>query len=485
MERKKIFVIASLVILVAITLATSYYGSTDVGDYADVAKYFAGEYKADIRSSHSYFHGFIHAPFVGLTNNFIFFKISSLIFLIAIIYSVYIISGRNNSALFLILVSPVIWYMGPWINPIQLASLCLLWAWHFMKKYDCSLKFKHLALSAFFTGFGLVFWDTILFFGGFLALAFLFNKKLSHSVYFIIFLLIGFFPRLIFDSLIFNFPFYTLLRNLAGAMVNILGGIYDKQYGHTPLTFFSIILILLSIPQYFWLSYKNKHEKKSLIFLTLCLFLILMNTQIRYFLAIVPIITVLISKNLNKNQRRNQIIISATISLIFISPYFIQIPYGIDSFNYPEGMDIVALMRNQNANLINQPYKNFLSSDLEKLSNEFPNESFLIVGSPDSYATLARYYWGKEIKEFVSIQDYNAWLNNETSLFKKEWRPVPNIEERRQIWLAGGMSVNKNDNTDYSSLRYAITIGEEQPEGFSLIRNYQKISVWEKNYRQQ
>ena len=36
-------------LLVLLTLLTSYYGSTDVGDYADVAKYFSGKYsQADI-----------------------------------------------------------------------------------------------------------------------------------------------------------------------------------------------------------------------------------------------------------------------------------------------------------------------------------------------------------------------------------------------------------------------------------------------------
>ncbi len=77
-----------VVIFIALTLLTSYYGSTDIGDYSDTAKYFSGDYSAKIRSSHSYLWGYLHAPFVGLFSSFIAFKITSLIFLILTALSV-------------------------------------------------------------------------------------------------------------------------------------------------------------------------------------------------------------------------------------------------------------------------------------------------------------------------------------------------------------------------------------------------------------
>jgi len=73
---------------------------------------------------------------------------------------------------------------------------------------------------------------------------------------------------------------------------------------------------------------------------------------------------------------------------------------------------------------------------------------------------LARYYWGKEVKEFVSIQDYSLWQSNQTVLFQKTFKPIPQIDDRRQIWLSGGMSINENDRTDYNSIKYALGINQ-------------------------
>ena len=77
----KIVAISIFIILIAITFLTKYYGSTDIGDYKDVAKYFAGDFAAKIRSSHSYIYGLMLSPFVAIMHNFLIFKMTSLIFL--------------------------------------------------------------------------------------------------------------------------------------------------------------------------------------------------------------------------------------------------------------------------------------------------------------------------------------------------------------------------------------------------------------------
>src|SRR3989344_7950624 len=149
--------------LVVITFLTKYYCTTDIGDYSDTSRYFAGIYAADIRSSHSYLYGFIHSPLVGLFGNYFVFKITSLIFLLGIVYSVYQITGKDRRALVLIVVSPVVWYMAPWINPIQLASLCLLWAYYFMARYEKTSGIKYAVYAGIFIGLGAALWDTIVF----------------------------------------------------------------------------------------------------------------------------------------------------------------------------------------------------------------------------------------------------------------------------------------------------------------------------------
>ncbi|MBD3252465.1 hypothetical protein GF386_01920, partial [Candidatus Pacearchaeota archaeon] len=145
-------------ILIIVTFATNFYGNVDIADYSNVAKFFAGEYKAKIRSSHSYLYGFIQSPFVFLFKSYIFFKISNLIILALIIYSVYKITN-NKKALWLMLLSPIVWYMAPFISPIQLASLFLLWSWFFIKKYDSNQRLKYLFISGILLGLSWAVYD--------------------------------------------------------------------------------------------------------------------------------------------------------------------------------------------------------------------------------------------------------------------------------------------------------------------------------------
>jgi len=88
---------------------------------------------------------------------------------------------------------------------------------------------------------------------------------------------------------------------------------------------------------------------------------------------------------------------------------------------------------------------------------------------------------GKDIKEFVSIQDYELYFKNETSLFKKRFEPKPIIPDRRIIWIEGGISKNPNDNTNYGNITLAISINEPLNEpGFRLIKKYNILYLSEK-----
>lgn len=480
-ENKKAILIVSS-ILIVLTLSTGYYGSSDVGDYADVAKFFSGDYQAKIRSSHSYLLGFVHAPFVSLTGSFISFKITSLIFLFLLVYSLFLISGKNKKALWLLLVSPVVWYMAPWINPMQIASLLLLWAYYFIEKYDSQNKTKDLMYSALLIGLGWAFWDTILYFGVLLAISFLYNKKVSHLFYYALFILIGLVPRLILDQILFNFAFYTSIKTFISGYVNLAGGIYGSSFGHTPKTFFTLLPWLLAIPFMFWPLFKKeffRENKKAMIFLTLSLLLLINNPQIRYLFAIVPIMLLLINKNLNEKAIKIQFISSIVIASIFILPYIIQIEYNINGQIY--GSEIGGIIETKRFEVSSVIPKNLIKDDLQNIGKEFPNEIFVVGNKPDDYQILADLYWDKEIKEFISIQDYNLWKKNETIIFIKKFQPELKIPERRQIWFEGGIKKNEKDPTDYEKIIYAITIGEPSNiEGFSIVKKYNLLYLSKK-----
>ena len=73
-------------------------------------------------------------------------------------------SNKNKKTLLLILTSPIVWFMAPWISPIQLSSLLFLWGYYFIKKYDEKGKIKNLFYSALFLGLSWAFWDPIIYF---------------------------------------------------------------------------------------------------------------------------------------------------------------------------------------------------------------------------------------------------------------------------------------------------------------------------------
>jgi len=481
-SEKKLLIII-FVVLILLTFATKFYGLTDIRDYSDTSKFFAGKYFARIRSSHSYLFGFIHTPLVLITNSFIGFKITSLVFLFLVIYSVYMISNRDKKALWLMSLSPIIWYMAPWINPIQLASLLFLWAFYFMYKYDKTDRLKYLFYSGILLGFSWAIWDTMVVFIFFLGLSFLINKKLAHYFYFILFLFIGLSPRLILDQILFNFPFYTILKSTMGTISNIGGGIYPSSEGWTSKNFINFFCVFLAIPIYFWKFYNPlffRKNKKTIIFLTLSLLIIFTNPQIRYTLIIIPIMILFLCKCLNEKQFKRLIILSCAIIFLFILPNIIQINYEID--NDIDGIKINYFLGNFfNLELDKTITKELIREDLNKITQEYPNKKFIVGNSPDDYQVLADIYWEDKIIEFVSIQDYELYLNNNLILLEKKFMPVPNINARRQIWISGGIKKNENDDTDYENLRLGIGIREPiDTKGFKKIKKYNILYLSEK-----
>lgn len=482
-KRRGVIIFLILLALIILTFLTTYYGSNDIGDYADTAKFFAGKYSAKIRNPHNNDFGFVHAPFVKLTSNFISFKITSLIFLFLIIISVYMIT-KDKKSLWIMLLSPIVWYMAPWISPIQIASLLFLWCYYFIDKYDRTNKLPYLIYSGIFGGLSWNFWNSTLYFGVFLTLAFLYNKKLTHLFLFIIFIFIGMIPHFILDYQLFNFPFYNLIKGLGSlALLTSAGGIYSVAGEHLGIKLLKILLVFLAIPIYFWKLYKPslfKENKKTMIFLTLSLVLLVLNPQIRFTLALVPITIILLTKNLNKTQFKRQIIFSIIIILIFIFPYLLQINNNWDGDLNGKG-DITQLLKGPDAVYFSEFNSELINKDIKKITEKYPNEVFVVGNKPDYYQSLAHIYWGNKVKEFVSIEDYELVMKNQTTIFSKKFSSSSNIRNRRQIWVQGGLDKNPIDDTNYEEIKYGIGINEPlELEGFGIIEKYNQLYLSKK-----
>lgn len=475
---KKIIILVILLLL-ALSILTSYVGGNDVHDYADVAKFFAGEYSAKIRTSHSLLYGFIHAPLVSLFNSFLVMKITSVLWISLIILSVYYISNKDKRALLLILASPIVWFMGPWINPIQLAGLLFLWSFYFINKFDRTEKKIYLIYAGLLAGLSWAFWNTVIFILFFLIVVFFYNRNVNNLVIFIFFIFIGLSPLLILDQVLFGLPFYSIIRHFIGVVVTSLYGSIYPGVNQVTNSIANYIGFIIMLPFFGYTLFSRKFfkkNKKEIIFLMLVLLFFLLNPQIRYIIFFWPILMLYLPRALNEKQFKIQLTIFVIISLVVINPYIIQTKY---STNSPDLTFLVSNFGKWTISDINRD--RLMEEDLKNIIKANPDTIFVVGNEPDNYALLAFLYWGSEVEEFVSIQDYNLYLNNESNLFSRTIKSQPRIEDRRQIWISGGLQKNENDATDYESITYGISIGEPiNLEGFELIEAYDVLHLSKK-----
>lgn len=471
--------LAAIILLILISLLTGYYGSTDVQEYAGSAKFFAGKYNSDIRASHSMLYGFVHAPLVFLFNSFIGLKITSLIFLVLIIISVYYISGWNKKTLYLILASPLIWYMGPWINPIQLASLLFLWAFFFMIKFNKTERIRYLAYSGLLAGLSAAFWNTAIYVAIIFAVCFFYKKNVNSLFIFALSMIVGLLPVFLLEQSLFGVFFFSFAKTTASNLLaGSFGGIYQ---GVTPRTFSILFFItfLLITPFFSYILFQKENfakNKRQAVFVLLTFLFFLLNPQIRYLLFLYPLLVLYIGRYATQKQFKIQMIIFLIISLIVITPYVIQIKSSTDS---PEFRTFVS---NFGAWKITSPPEGLLiTQDLKELTSEHPGEIFVVGPEPDDYTKLAFNYWGKDVGEFVSVQDYQLALKNETVIFKKRFESSSKIQNRRQIWIEGGISRNPDDKTDHGSINYAISVDKNlNLPNFRLVKELRVLSLFEK-----
>lgn len=467
-------IVVFMMILISISLLTTSIGAGDP-DYPATAKFFAGKLNSNIRSSHSYLYGFVHSPLISLTNSFFALKLMNLIYLVILILSAYYISNCNKKVLLLLLFSPVVWYMSPWVNPIPIASIFFLWGYYFMKKYNETGSIFNLSLSGIFLGLSYCFWDAVIFFILILCLIFLFDKKLMHALFFVLFLCTGLLPKLILDQILFGSFAVGVLRYIFAQFTAVVWkGIYGTMW-FSITNIYAVLATALLIPISLYYIRLRQIKSKQIIFIIASLLLILLNSHISYLLLIAPIIILESVKNLDKDKFIACIIISLVITIVVVCPYVIQIKHDTNG----DDLRDLALHFHKGTLIINHD-KTELYKDLDILINEYPDEVFIVGNSPDDYLDTFLDYWGDGIT-FVSIQDYQLWQNQESVLFTKTYAPKSNIQNRREIWLSGGISKNSGDNTDYASIKYAICKENTLDiEGFKFVKKYKTFTLFEK-----
>ncbi len=479
-DKQIIFIaVICLFILAIITVPADLLDATDVKDYSDTAKFFSGEYKAKHRAAHSITYGLLLSPYVKIADSFFLIKLASVFWLILTIISVYCISGRNRKALLLIILSPLVWYMAPWLSPVPAVSLLFLWAVYFLNKSEEDNKYAIIIYAGLLIGLSASLWDSALYFGPIFLISFFYNKKFYTVWMFIIGFVLGLLPRLIIDQIFFNFALYSILKNFFALLSFALyGGVYEGIY--SVLGYAGYLTLLIFIPYYFYILYRKDiflRNKKTMIFLTLCFILIILNPHIRMLIVLTPIMVLIMSKELNEKQHKRQIICFLILTALVVTPYIVQSTYETNARNFEKFLARFPDIE------FNRPFTGqIIQEDLSLIGKEFPHEVFVVGNGRDDYKELAHLYWGDEIEELISIEDYYLFKNNTNIIADKRIGSDASSRFRTEMWIEVVLTKNSNDNTDYESINYAISLDKElNIEGFELIKRYKALSIYRKS----
>ena len=472
MEKYTKISISLLIVLSLLSLLTHFQDSTDQGDYTDIAKYFTGNYAAKVRTSHSLLYGFIHSPMVKIFQSFTVMKITNIIFLLLIVASIYLLSDKNPKTLLLATISPIFWYLGPWITPIMPATLLSLWSIHFLRtlgyEKESWRNIKNLIYAGVLSGLAVSLWDGFLPFLVILIICFFYDQKINHLTVFILSILLGMSPLLILNQAYYGFAFYSQIKYALTISVFAVYGGFNGNVA--PFFWQSYLAYILIIPFTAYLLFKKNYylqNTKEINFLALSLlFVLITNPQIRYLMILWPLLLIHTAKNINEVQFKRQIAVFALVSILISAPYLVQIGYQT---SYSE---LTRVLQN-NGLTIGPLNDNLLENNFIELTKDYPNQTFVVGNADDDYQQLAHIYWGKDVNEFVSIQDYNLFMQNKSTIFEKTFSSNPLFPDRRQIWISGGIRRNLQDATDYGAIQLGIGVNEPiSLKEFNLTKNY-------------
>jgi len=396
--------IYSLITILAIALIVFTFVSektlfSDVPQYVAVGKEFAGLSIAKVRNTPGWLYGWFLGQFLKVSPSVATLKILNLIWFSITVIFLYKITKKLEVFL-LYLSSPVVWFLSPWINPLPLISLLFLTAYYFLKKDNI----KGIIIAGLVLGLATAIWWAAFYFSVFFLLAFLYNKRFYEVLIAIVSFLLTFSLRIIFDLYYFSLPFFSTVRSLGSNLSFLIGDAPGGLPEHNFLKYF-LILVIITPLLYKLYFIEWKKEIPSLIFLILSLILFLFNFQLRFFLAITPIVILLIVPKV----KIKEILISLVISIIVIASL--------------------------TASYI--PHKDTLiTADLKEIANDLPNERF-IVGSKQESEEVASYldvlYEGNKIKELIRFTEYSLWEKDKNLFRTYEFESKSKINNLRKV----------------------------------------------------
>jgi len=433
-------------ILIVFTFLSEKVLFSDVPQYLAVGKEFAGVSHAKVRNTPGWLYGWFIGQVLKVMPSLNAVKVLNLVWFSLTLLLLFLMSKRIE-VLFLYLTSPLIWYLAPWINPLSLISFLFLIAYYFFNKY----KLVNLIFGGLILGLATAIWWPAFYFSIFFFLSFLYDRKFLDVIFVIISFLATFFIRILFDWYYFSMLFFSTLRGLGSNLSFLIGEAPDGLPEHSILKYL-IILVIIS-PLLYRLIFVNWVEKrKTGIFLVLCLILFLFNFQFRFFIAIMPIIILLISKNVSKKELILGLVASVVIVALLTTNYFL----------------------NNNSIIV---------EDLKQIENDLPSEKFIVGydgGSEEEASYLDTLYWGEKIKEFIRYSEYKLGLKGEDLFREYKFESKSKINNLRELELS--LKYLRTDLRVYSNVNYWILIGDKGnvDSDFELFKVYKALKVFKR-----
>ena len=432
--------------LIVFTFMSEKILYSDVPQYLAVGKEFAEISHAKVRNTPGWLYGWFIGKVLDVFPYLNAVKVLNLIwYLLALLLLFFMV--KKSEVLLLYLISPLVWYLAPWINPLPLISLLLLIAYYLFYKDNLI----SLILGGLVLGLATAIWWPAFYFSVFFFVSFLYDRKFWNVILILISFLITFSIRVIFDWYYFSMPFFSILRGFGSNLSFLVGEAPGGLPEHNIVKYFLVIVIIS--PLLYRLAFVNWFkEKKTAIFLILCLILFLSNFQLRFFFTVMPIIILLIANKITRKELIGGIIVSVIVVSFLTSNYFVS-------------------------------QDKLIKDDLKNLEKDLPNERFIIGyegGSEEEASYLDTLYWGDKIKEFIRYSEYRLWLKKENLFREYKFESKSKINDLRKLEL--DLKYLVNGDNDFKDVKYWILIKGGKVDGdFELFKEYGVLKVFKKN----
>ncbi len=435
------------ILLLGVAILSNSILLGDVGDYLSVGKALADILPAKVRSTHSWFYGLLLSPFLSTFPSLTTAKVVNVFWLFCDALLLYWMT-KKKEVLLLWIFSPVVWYMSIFISPLLPASFLLLLSYYLLQRYESTKRLFYFIVSAALLGINTFVWDGVLFVVPLYLFFFFYTKSFKHFFWYALIVVAFASFRFIFDWYLFQFPLFTLFRVFGGTFLTLT---HQGKYAGLAYTLTDYLLYFLIISPVLFLLWRVSFKQygKELGFFLSVFFLFFLNGQARYTLIVAPFALLLLSTVLKRISLYLHILLSLVLIVFLLTPYFTLSIY--DSYE----------------------------QDLKHIAQDYPGERFLVGGptNSDLYAELGQLYWGNQIGEFVSYQDYDLWLRNETNFQSFTYSSHSRYNNQREVWISFGLATP--DHQDYSNLHYLI---DSSPTtmlpGFKPLTHYKNLTVF-------